>query len=172
MWNHLCLISFPYSAGKWTDVFGIECSINFLPPRLSISGDFSWRAHDTCQSLFPENWWWCNGVPMGCGMILIDWTFWQNNESTTGEINIPRQWVVVSLIRTAFRPMHRVTAHEMYMYLSGAVSDCFIPLWHITEELIWNYITLLEMQLRCIDNVGISFGTRISECFLTVGHLT
>jgi hypothetical protein len=47
MWNHLCLISFPYSVGKWTDVFGIECSVKFLPPRLSISGDFSWRAHST-----------------------------------------------------------------------------------------------------------------------------
>jgi hypothetical protein len=23
MWNHVCLISLPYSAGKWTDVFGI-----------------------------------------------------------------------------------------------------------------------------------------------------
>jgi hypothetical protein len=48
MWNHLCLISFPYSASKCTDVFGIECSVKFPPPRLSISGDFSWRAHSTC----------------------------------------------------------------------------------------------------------------------------
>jgi hypothetical protein len=28
----LCLISFPYSAGKWTDVFGIERSVSSSRP--------------------------------------------------------------------------------------------------------------------------------------------
>jgi hypothetical protein len=45
MWNHLCLILFPYNAGKWTDVFGIGCSVKFLSPHLSIFGDFLCRAH-------------------------------------------------------------------------------------------------------------------------------
>jgi hypothetical protein len=31
MWNHLCLISFPYCAGKCTDVFEIQCSL-YSPP--------------------------------------------------------------------------------------------------------------------------------------------
>jgi hypothetical protein len=34
--NHLCLISFPYCAGKRTDVFQIECSIKFLSPTYPI----------------------------------------------------------------------------------------------------------------------------------------
>jgi hypothetical protein len=38
MWNDLCLISFPYCAHKWTDVFGIECGVKFsLPVYLSLA---------------------------------------------------------------------------------------------------------------------------------------
>jgi hypothetical protein len=32
MWNHLCLISFSYCAGKWTGVFDIGCSVKFPCP--------------------------------------------------------------------------------------------------------------------------------------------
>jgi hypothetical protein len=46
MWNHLCLISLAYFAGKWIDAFEIECSV-VTPAGLSTSGDFSRHTHST-----------------------------------------------------------------------------------------------------------------------------
>jgi hypothetical protein len=45
-------ISFLKNAGIWTDVFGIESSVNFLPSRLSNTDDFSWSAHNSLSNWY------------------------------------------------------------------------------------------------------------------------
>lgn len=41
----LCMFSFFYTGGKWTDVFRIQCSIKFLLPCPSRCDYISWHAH-------------------------------------------------------------------------------------------------------------------------------
>jgi len=45
--HHLCLIPFHCIASKWTDLFGNDHRVNFLPLHLSGSDEFLWHAYNT-----------------------------------------------------------------------------------------------------------------------------
>jgi len=75
---YLCPISFPCNAGKWVDIFRIQCDVNFLQAHLCSSDSFSLRA--------------CSSHPARLSALLqyTNFTRWQNCFVPTSNVTFGR----------------------------------------------------------------------------------